>query len=225
MVRNTRTEWILLGSLNVKVTGKPGSVLPPRCAPSPSEQQDRKQQHSPAEHHTHNSLYLISTRLHNINNINTINSVNNTADSEVTVEHQACLTVFHQVSVSLGLSKSTEQRRNNEGQQRRRVQMWGGQRSARRSGYQSQAVLAPCRQAGIIRLLCAYTSSSEPCAESDSHYSTCTPPLQFAYVQFGGCDWPILSRWMPVQMSLTEVNMILQKAWIMYAVRPQCDIK
>lgn len=34
----------------------------------------------------------------------------------------------------------------------------------------------------------------------------CTPPLHFAYVKFGGCDWPIFSRWMPVQTSLTEVN-------------------
>lgn len=53
----------------------------------------------------------------------------------------------------------------------------------------------------------------------------CTAPLHFAYVQFGGCDWPLLSRWIPVQMSLTEVNKILQKAWIMYVVRPPCHIK
>lgn len=58
---------------------------------------------------------------------------------------------------------------------------------------------ALCRQVGIIRL----PAFMHPHSGCSVHYSR---PVHFAYVQFGGCDWSILSGWMPVQTSLTGVN-------------------
>lgn len=74
--------------------------------------------------------------------------------------------------------------------------------------------------AGIIRLLCAYILLSQWHAQQSPIVHPGTSPLCFAYVQFGGGDWPIWSKWMPVQMSLAEVNGILRKAWIMHEPHP-----
>lgn len=48
--------------------------------------------------------------------------------------------------------------------------------------------------------------SAHSCIHTPAAAGIIPRPVHFAYVQFGGCDWSILSGWMLVQTSLTGVN-------------------